>query len=64
MHLLKRQTVSAPVAWHGSLVMDGQHASGLSYRRNPSYDANSFRRAYQSGRPSRRQNFVKGHDEQ
>jgi RHS repeat-associated protein len=42
-HQLKRQTLAGPTAWMGSLVQDGQDASGLSYRRNRYYDANSGR---------------------
>ena len=42
-HQIKRQTLAGPTAWMGSLVQDGQDASGLSYRRNRYYDANSGR---------------------
>jgi RHS repeat-associated protein len=36
--LLRRQTVAGPVAWMGSLMQDGQDASGLMFRRNRFYD--------------------------
>jgi len=48
--LLKRQTVAGPTTWMGSVVMDGQDASGLSYRRNRYYDTNTGR--FTQGDPS------------
>jgi len=41
--LLRRQNASGPIAWMGSLVQDGQEASGLMFRRNRFYDPASGR---------------------
>jgi RHS repeat-associated protein len=41
--LQRRQTVAGPVAWMGSLMQDGQDASGLMFRRNRFYNPASGR---------------------
>jgi RHS repeat-associated protein len=41
--LLKRQTVWGPISWIGSVVQDGQDASGLSFRRNRYFDPSTGR---------------------
>jgi RHS repeat-associated protein len=41
--LLRRQTASGPISWMGSLMQDGQDASGLMFRRNRFYDPASGR---------------------
>jgi RHS repeat-associated protein len=43
VRFLHRQTASGPVSWMGSLMQDGQDASGLMFRRNRFYDPASGR---------------------